>query len=314
MCETEQQRQAENLQNYLSLTKFTYMTNPDGSVPAQQTGGYGGGDWISSLINLGSAIYASEVSRKNTKDTIAANKEQAEYAYSKDLEMWNRQNAYNDPLAQMLRMRQAGLNPNMVYGGGSSGAGGQAAQMPRYNAPTLNYAYNPIDFTSVIGMYQDFRIKQATLNNLKAQEENIRARTVSEASRNTLLGAQGEIAQTKAWTTEYQAPYQNAIVHNQAQASEAKLRQEWQKVQLMNQEEIQRNLSMEYMKKRMTLSDIEAEKKQAETLFLDMRNEWMKMGVTTSDNMLIRVMVRMMNESGIGPEIFKVQKGPNWPK
>lgn len=34
------------------------------------------------------------------------------------LKMWNLQNEYNTPLAQMDRLRAAGLNPNLVYGGG----------------------------------------------------------------------------------------------------------------------------------------------------------------------------------------------------
>ena len=29
-------------------------------------------------------------------------------------------NAYNDPSAQMERLKQAGLNPNLVYGGGAT--------------------------------------------------------------------------------------------------------------------------------------------------------------------------------------------------
>lgn len=37
-----------------------------------------------------------------------------------NLEAWNLQNAYNTPQAQMERLRQAGLNPNLIYGEGSS--------------------------------------------------------------------------------------------------------------------------------------------------------------------------------------------------
>lgn len=33
---------------------------------------------------------------------------------------WNMQNEYNSPAAQMLRLREAGLNPNLVYGNGGS--------------------------------------------------------------------------------------------------------------------------------------------------------------------------------------------------
>lgn len=274
---------------------------------APQGGGYGGGDIFSSLINLGGAIYSSEVARQNTKRTIKANKEQAEYAYSKDLEMWNRQNQYNDPMSQMQRLRDAGLNPNLIYGQGAGGAG-NAQQMPKYNAPTLQYNYKPVDIAGVLSQYQDFRMKQAQIDNVKAQEENIRARTITESSRNTLIDMQGKKAGTEAWTTEYQAPYQNAIIHNKARESEAHLSQEWQRLQLMNQEELQKNLNMTYMKKQMSLMDIEGEKKQAELLYQQHKNDWMKAGITSSDNLMLRILVRMFNESGMTLDMSKLIK------
>lgn len=275
---------------------------------APQGGGYGGGgDIFSSLINLGGAIYSSEVSRQNTKKTIQANKEQAQYAYSKDLEMWNRQNQYNDPMSQMQRLKDAGLNPNLMYGSGSGG-GGQASQMPKYNAPTLQYDYRPIDIAGVLSQYQDFRMKQAQIDNVKAQEENVRARTISESSRNTLLDVQGRSQEAELQHEQYIRPYQAAIVGNQARGSEAQLQQEWQRLQLMNQEELQKNLSMTYMKKQMSLMDIEGEKKQAELLYQQHKNDWMKAGITSSDNLMLRILVRMFNESGMTLDMSKLLK------
>lgn len=42
-----------------------------------------------------------------------------EKAYAE--EMWTKQNAYNSPAAQMQRMKEAGLNPNLMYGQGTTG-------------------------------------------------------------------------------------------------------------------------------------------------------------------------------------------------
>ena len=36
-------------------------------------------------------------------------------------DMWNRQNAYNTPLQQMKRLKEAGLNPALMYGQGNVG-------------------------------------------------------------------------------------------------------------------------------------------------------------------------------------------------
>lgn len=38
-----------------------------------------------------------------------------------DLDMWNRQNQFNSPEAQMQRFKDAGLNPNLIYGQGNPG-------------------------------------------------------------------------------------------------------------------------------------------------------------------------------------------------
>ena len=54
------------------------------------------------------------------KKQRADNREDATTTYNRQIEMWNMNNAYNDPSAQMERLRQAGLNPNLVYGNGAT--------------------------------------------------------------------------------------------------------------------------------------------------------------------------------------------------
>lgn len=55
-----------------------------------------------------------------TSMTNAANEQAATTAYNRGIEQWNRENVYNSPTAQMERLKQAGLNPNLVYGGGAT--------------------------------------------------------------------------------------------------------------------------------------------------------------------------------------------------
>lgn len=101
----------------------------------------------------------------------SANKKMAEYAYSKDLEMWNRQNAYNDPKAQMSRLDSAGLNPNMMYGTGQSA--NMAKEMPKYNAPTMKYDNILPAVAGAMSQFQDTKVKQAQTDNIKAQTEGV---------------------------------------------------------------------------------------------------------------------------------------------
>lgn len=107
-----------------------------------------------------------------------ANLKLAEYQYSKELEMWNKQNAYNTPLAQMERYQAAGLNPNLVVGQGNSG---NATQMPQYNAPTMQPKFNPLSLPALLGQFQDMKMKQAQIDNVKAATEDTKVRTLINA-------------------------------------------------------------------------------------------------------------------------------------
>jgi len=122
----------------------------------------------SGFANVGRSMFGFEQQRRQNE----ANMKLAEYGYSKDLEMWNRGNVYNAPQAQMERLKAAGLNPNLVYGSGSP-AGQSAGSLPKYNAPTVDYSYQPpiLDMATQINQFQDFRIKNAQVSNMETQGE-----------------------------------------------------------------------------------------------------------------------------------------------
>lgn len=84
--------------------------------------------------------------------------------YKDSLAFWNMQNQYNTPQAQMQRFQDAGLNPNLVYGQGSSGN----ASAP--NVPTTpSGQFNTPDFSgigAILPQFMDMEIKQATYDNL----------------------------------------------------------------------------------------------------------------------------------------------------
>lgn len=84
---------------------------------------------------------------------------------------WALQNEYNSPINQMARLRDAGLNPNLVYG---KGADAMASTGVRSSSTG---SWNPkapqVDFGSVgrdsLSMYYDTQMKQAQIDNLKVQ-------------------------------------------------------------------------------------------------------------------------------------------------
>lgn len=286
------------------------MTNPDGSAPSEGGGGYGGGDVLSTALQVGGMIYNAAQQRKNVKDTIRANKQEAQLAYDREVDMWNRANDYNSPSAQMARLQSAGLNPNLIYGSGVGGAAGTAAQsMPKYNAPTLQYNFNPVvDIPQVISMYQNFQMRQAQINNVKAQTQNIEARTLTEGFRDDLVAMQGKRAGQLTDHESVALPYKAGILANQAQASNfltqqttADLRKRWLEIANLSQDEQLKLLNQSYIKEQISGTQIQNEQRQADLVFSEFRNAWMKEGVTSSDHVLLRILVRIMNQSGLSP-------------
>lgn len=142
--------------------------------------------------------------------------------------MWNRQNEYNDPSAQMERLKAAGLNPHMVYGNGAVGnsAGsapsyGSASYSParaglsksasprsasprynpaRFNAPRTDISHVPFQldlsgisqFARKLMEFNDVRVKQAQVDNVSAQTKNIEAQTALNIARHSGVLADSE--------------------------------------------------------------------------------------------------------------------------
>jgi hypothetical protein len=83
-----------------------------------------------------------------------------------NIQDWNRQNAYNDPSAQMARLKSAGLNPNMVYGGGSATT--QAAHMNQSET-----AKPQANIMGILGAVFQIMQTQAQTNNLRQIHDNL---------------------------------------------------------------------------------------------------------------------------------------------
>lgn len=80
-----------------------------------------------------------------------------------NIEQWNRENKYNDPSAQMDRLKKAGLNPDLMYENGASGLMAASSPDMTAGAPSSPVDMSAIGNKATIGeMYQS--IQQAMLN------------------------------------------------------------------------------------------------------------------------------------------------------
>ena len=151
---------------------------------------------------VGSVIGANSQRRANIQNTELAKYQnnwqtaENEKAYARSLEMWNLQNAYNSPTAQMSRLRQAGLNPNLVYGNGVTG--NSAGSAPQYQPAKIQRAtmepyrgWN-LGLSDAVSAYLAVRQNKAQVENMEAQNKLIKEQARTEGIR------QGNIAMSTA--------------------------------------------------------------------------------------------------------------------
>nr|QJB19972.1 MAG: DNA pilot protein [Microvirus sp.] len=162
------------------------------------------GGAVSSGTGIINSLLQNRMAKRNTDETIAANMNLAKYQYSQELENWNRQNEYNSPNSQMKRFTEAGLNPNLIYGQGNSG---NATVMPRYNAPTIKKDYQPFQLPEMIGFFQNFAMKQAQTDNLRAQKDLIQLQSDLTYNRsNNLSWINSDLARKFLMNWGYEGP------------------------------------------------------------------------------------------------------------
>lgn len=137
-------------------------------------------------VNAGAQVAGATI---NSISTTAQGKQSYKYqkklmdrAYRRNLEMWNTQNAYNAPSAQIQRLEEAGLNPNLIYGHGS--VANTADTPPQLDSPGLR-PYVQQDFGIGDAVDAFFRTRQAesSIQNMVEQNSNLR-------TQNSLIAAQ----------------------------------------------------------------------------------------------------------------------------
>lgn len=105
--------------------------------------------------------------KKRDERQFEHSREMSEYAYEKDMEMWKMANEYNAPTQQMARLKEAGLNPAMIYGSG--GAKTVAATTPKYQAPRPDYRYSaPINPLAILGAFQNTERHNAEMDIIRS--------------------------------------------------------------------------------------------------------------------------------------------------
>lgn len=250
-------------------------------------------------------------------------KRQNQKAYEQNMEMWNKQNLYNNPTQQMERLKAAGLNPNLVYGNGATTTAGQGpTKLPAQ--PNINTG---LDALSKLGQYQNIQLT-------KAQTDNVQAETGNKLTENTNKVLQQAILRKQAEKLGIDIEFLNAVNPDRA----LKIKQELfteeqntfgktlenQKNYVLNPMQIQgESLRQANLQKDLTLKGKEIQLKgedikfrQSQTsgqqtenlikgqnlIFETFKSQLAKFGVTTSDNWIVRKIALGLEKEGVDPE------------
>lgn len=114
------------------------------------------------------------MSRKLQRMQMEGDKELTNYNFQKQLEMWQA-TGYG---AQMKQIKEAGLNPALLYGMG--GGGGQTANVAQGKTTTGNAPVGGGEIQAIMGMGLQRELLNAQKDLIQAQADNIKADTANK--------------------------------------------------------------------------------------------------------------------------------------
>lgn len=181
---------------------------------------------ITSLGGIGGSISSLFGSKKARRRAIAEQKDLMNYSAQiqdqliqkqnqYNLESWNRENEYNSPMAQMERLRAAGLNPNLIYGSSSSGASGNAGSISSGNSVNLSS-----DAAGNQGALAALASRQADLS-FMTQIRNVESQTkLNDSLANKANEEAGQVAPNSEMMRKLQASESDLIQSQKGQVDE----------------------------------------------------------------------------------------------
>lgn len=161
------------------------------------------GGIIAGAVALAGAVATAQQNKKNRKyqeETNRENREHEKYMYElsrQDAQNdWKKQNEFNSPEQQMTRLRQAGLNPNLVYGNGATTTAdtirsGEYASKQTEAPKVDNSGYSDALNAGSNQLTMGFQMQQQQLQN-----KNIEANTSNLNEQNNLIKQEALLKQT----------------------------------------------------------------------------------------------------------------------
>lgn len=172
-------------------------------------------------MNAGSSILGNVLNASSNKKINRENQNFAREMYNRQREDaladYQMQNEYDSPKMQMARLRDAGLNPNLVYGHGADAQGGtvRSSSAPSYSGQPTNYDFRGLGESFLA--YQDIKLREAQTDNLTRQNSVIAQDAI-------LRAAQVQSTLADAHTKEFDLKMKNELKEISLEAANESLK------------------------------------------------------------------------------------------
>ena len=148
------------------------------------------------LIGAGASLAGGIASNASTARQNSLNRQWQERVYERQrkdaLTDRDFENFYNSPAEQMKRLKEAGLNPNLVYGNGNATEASASARSSNMGSPEFrpaNWTAAASGLSSSFMDIYDMQQKQAQTDNVKAATDLARQQLVTEGLRQAQIAA-----------------------------------------------------------------------------------------------------------------------------
>lgn len=256
----------------------------------------------SSAIN---ATAASSMNRRTRKWNEAMYSWQRQDA----LDDWERNNQYNHPSSQMARLREAGLNPNLVYGKGAdvTSAPIRSTEMKAWNPQTPQWG----DIARAPANYMAAQMQSAQIDNLRAQNTVIQEQALLMQAQRQHLGFKNDMTSSQTNINKLIAELKSAnmitdVAYRKQQLSKLvadtdyTVNQDARAQRSTNQsilESVERTLNLQYQRKNILPAQMDEIRNRIKTgelqqQLMNLEKELNEMGIQKTDPFYVRVAAR----------------------
>ena len=212
-------------------------------------------DTVSASIAAGASVFNAfsqgSENRKNREFQARENQKARDF----ELDMWNKNNAYNDPKEQMARLKNAGISPHLAYQNGApmNSSQGQASSGASSTIPGQAPQLDP-------NLALQASLTAAQIDNIKADTEKKKVEATGGNINNTI--AQNELDN---WQTSYEARLEvqnasSASARSGVKVNESQVNKNLSEVIKINSESDVLRQKVENLKSEQNLTDAQVKK------------------------------------------------------